>query len=486
MESCVIVWFRNDLRVHDHRPLLRASAQGLPVLAVYVFDQTLYRKLPYGFPKTGRHRAQFIRESVADLRRNLIQLGVPLLVRHGAPEEVFTSISKSFNIQQVFLHEEIGSEEISVEREVRERLPHTTFTVDHGHNLYPPKDLPFNTSELPDTFSQFRKVLEKSGVPGLTEISIPASVRGVTLPSDFPEGEIPTMRELGLGELDRPPRYPGGSSKAKERLLHYIFSADRLRVYKKTRNGMLREDDSSKFSPYLANGCLSPKVVLDQIRTYEKKYGKNESTYMLYFELLWRDYFHLVHRKYGDQIFHAAGIKKARIPWHDDQELLVRWMDGTTGYPLVDAAMRELKKTGFMSNRARQNAASFFTKNLGLDWRIGAAWFESQLVDYDVASNYGNWLYIAGVGNDAVPFRAFNVEKQSLDYDPDGSYLRHWLPELRELPAPWIHQPREMGMIEQEQYGVILGEDYPLPVVDLYESMKKRKQEFAQAQKNSR
>ncbi|MGR9048136.1 DASH family cryptochrome [Halobacillus faecis] len=486
MDSCVIVWFRNDLRVHDHRPLLRASSQGLPVLGVYVFDPGQYQKLSYGFPKTDKHRTQFIRESVADLRQNLKQLGVPLLVRHGSPEEVFTSISETFTIQEIFLHEEIGSEERTVERKVRERLPHTTFTIDHGHNLYPPEDLPFNIRELPDTFSQFRKSMEINGVPGLTEISIPSSIRGTGLPLDVPEGDIPTLQELGLKELDRPPRYPGGSSKAKDRLLHYIFKADRLKVYKETRNGMLKEDDSSKFSPYLANGCLSPKVVLDQIRTYERKHGKNESTYMLYFELLWRDYFHLVHRKYGDRIFHPSGIKRDRIPWDDDQELLHRWMDGMTGYPLVDAAMRELKQTGFMSNRARQNVASFFTKNLGLDWRIGAAWFESQLVDFDVASNYGNWLYIAGVGNDAVPFRAFNVEKQSLDYDPDGSYLRCWLPELRDLPAPWIHQPGEMGMLEQEQYGVMLGEDYPLPVVDLYESMRKRKQEFENAQKNSR
>lgn len=479
MESCVLVWFRKDLRVHDHQPLIRAAKSGRPVLAVYVFDPVEYADTSYGFPKTDRHRAQFLRESVEDLRSNLKELCVPLLVRYEKPEETFASIQKHHRIETVFLHEEIGSEEQTVEERVRAILPDTSFVVDHGRNLYHPDDLPFDIQDLPDTFSQFRKRIEKAGTVVRPSLTPPKEVNG--LESSFDLGYVPSLSALGLEELKREPRYRGGSSKAKERVLDYIFTKDRLKVYKETRNGMLREDDSSKFSPWLANGCLSPKVVYEQIQNYERQYVKNKSTYMLYFELLWRDYFHLVHRKYGNRIFYPSGLRNVDVPWAYDETLAQAWRDGQTGYPLVDAAMRELKETGFMSNRARQNVASFYTKNLGLDWREGAAWFESQLVDHDVASNYGNWLYIAGVGNDAVQFRAFNVEKQAQDYDPNGEFLRHWLPELRDVPVPWIFRPREMGMVEQEQYGVVLGEDYPLPVVDLLESMQKRKSVFLDA-----
>ncbi|WP_027956022.1 DASH family cryptochrome [Halobacillus kuroshimensis] len=483
MSTYSIVWFRNDLRVHDHKPLTRAVTAGHPVIALYIFDPYDYSDLSYGFIKTGPHRAQFIQESLEDLRRNLAELGVPLLIRYKDPKDAFLEMSCDFTIDGVYLHEEIASEEQQTEGRVRKALPGVPFYVDHGHNLFPPEDLPFSTWDVPDTFSQFRKRIEKNGGTPPKAIAPPQAAVKAELPNKIEEGKIPDAAALGMEIERKKPRYHGGSTAAKQRLRDYIFTKDRLRVYKETRNGMLLEDDSSKFSPYLANGNLSPRVVYEQIQHYEKNYTKNKSTYMLYFELLWRDYFHLVHRKYGGRLFYRTGLNGLEIPWKTNQEHLQAWMDGRTGYPLVDAAMRELKQTGFMSNRARQNVASFFTKNLGLDWRIGAAWFESQLVDYDVSSNYGNWLYIAGVGNDAVSFRAFNVEKQAQDYDPDGDYLRYWLPELRELPVPWIFKPGEMGMIEQEQYGVQLGEDYPFPIVDLYESMREMKKAFEEASK---
>ncbi|MYL36854.1 DASH family cryptochrome [Halobacillus litoralis] len=483
MSTYSIVWFRNDLRVHDHKPLTRAVMAGYPVIALYIFDPYEYRDLSYGFKKTGRHRAQFIQESLEDLRTNLAELNVPLVIRYKDPVDAFLELSDYLTINGVYLHEEIATEEQQTERGVRKALPGVPFYVDHGHNLFPPEDLPFSIKDVPDTFSQFRKRIEKIGMMPPQALAPPQTAVKAELPNKLEEGKIRGAAVSGREVQREEARYRGGSTAAKRRLRDYIFTKDRLRIYKETRNGMLLEDDSSKFSPYLANGNLSPRVVYEQIQHYERAYTKNESTYMLYFELLWRDYFHLVHRKYGDRFFYKTGLTGLEIPWKTSDEHLQAWMDGRTGYPLVDAGMRELKQTGFMSNRARQNVASFFTKNLGLDWRIGAAWFESQLVDYDVSSNYGNWLYTAGVGNDAVSFRAFNVEKQAEDYDPDGDYLRCWLPELRELPVPWIFKPREMGMIEQEQYGVHLGEDYPFPIIDLYESMREMKTAFEEASK---
>jgi len=148
------------------------------------------------------------------------------------------------------------------------------------------------------------------------------------------------------------------------------------------------------------------------------------------------------------------------------------WREGKTGFPLVDANMRELAATGFMSNRGRQNVASFLTKNLGIDWRMGAEWFESVLIDYDACSNWGNWNYTAGVGNDARGFRFFNITKQSLDYDREGKYVKHWLPELAQIPAAKVHEPWKLLPVEQERFGMNLGVDYPQPVVDLFKSAK--------------
>ncbi|MAP10224.1 MAG: cryptochrome DASH, partial [Rhodopirellula sp.] len=211
----------------------------------------------------------------------------------------------------------------------------------------------------------------------------------------------------------------------------------------------------------------------------------NKSTYWMIFELLWRDYFRWISRKHGATLFRASGLRGVDIDWKSDRELFGRWQEGTTGYPLVDANMRELRTTGYMPNRGRQNVASFLTKNLGLDWRWGAQWFESQLIDYDVASNYGNWNYAAGVGNDARGFRFFNITKQSRDYDKQGEYAKHWLPELRDLDVTEIHEPWKMPPERQREVGVTIGEDYPHPIVDLFDSAKKNEAIYMRAKATS-
>jgi deoxyribodipyrimidine photo-lyase len=190
----------------------------------------------------------------------------------------------------------------------------------------------------------------------------------------------------------------------------------------------------------------------------------------LIFELLWRDYFRFICAKHGVSMFKRSGLQGVDLNWKQDWERFNLWREGKTGYPLVDANMREIAATGYMSNRGRQNVASFLTKNLGIDWRMGAEWFESLLIDYDVCSNWGNWNYTAGVGNDARGFRFFNIIKQSNDYDRDGKYVKHWLPELEGVPAAKVHEPWKLLPVEQERFGVRIGVDYPQPVVDLFKS----------------
>ena len=206
---------------------------------------------------------------------------------------------------------------------------------------------------------------------------------------------------------------------------HYFWKTKKLSFYKQTRNGLLGVDYSSKFSAWLANGSISARQIYWEIISYEKEIKKNQSTYWLIFELIWRDYFKYISLKHQDSIFHLGGILKKEYDWENDIEIIKNWINGTTKEPFVNANMIELKKTGWMSNRGRQNVASYFAKDLLLDWRIGAAYFESQLIDYDVHSNYGNWMYVAGVGNDPRD-RKFNVRLQAERYDEGGKFQRIW------------------------------------------------------------
>lgn len=471
----VLIWFRNDLRLHDHEPLQDALKANAQVLPVYCFDPRQFGETTFGFPKTGKFRAQFLLESVADLRRSLQQLGSNLIVRVGKPEEVLPALAAQTQAQAVYWHEEVTAEELAVDAAVANQLDAQGVTVQTycGATLYHPDDLPFPVEKLPDVFTKFRKKMEQYST---VYDPLPTPKLLPPLPAAVDSGAMPSLTELGLEAPDRDHRavleFVGGESAGLARLQHYIWDADRLKLYKQTRNGMLGADYSSKFSPWLALGCLSPRQIYQAIQRYEAERVKNDSTYWLVFELLWRDYFRFVCTKYGDRVFFPSGLRDIPIAWKHDWDRFNAWREGQTGYPLVDANMQELAATGFMSNRGRQNVASFLTKNLGIDWRMGAEWFESLLIDYDVCSNWGNWNYTAGVGNDARGFRYFNIPKQAKDYDPQGHYVKHWLPALQALPADKVHAPWMLKRAEQARYGVRLGVDYPNPVVDLHTSVK--------------
>jgi deoxyribodipyrimidine photo-lyase len=192
---------------------------------------------------------------------------------------------------------------------------------------------------------------------------------------------------------------------------------------------MTGADFSSRLSPWLSTGCLSPREIYEEIKRYESKHGANDSTYWLIFELLWRDFFHFLAQVHGPKIFQSRGIHPERekgIEPDDAEDRFHNWKNGRTDNPFVNANMNELRITGWMSNRGRQNVASYLINNLELDWRKGAQWFEEQLIDYDPCSNYGNWLYLSGYGNDPRPGRYFNVNKQAATYDPQGKYTTTW------------------------------------------------------------
>jgi deoxyribodipyrimidine photo-lyase len=482
-----LVWYRNDLRLNDHEPMYQAVQTGNPVIPVYCFDPRQFTTTSFGFPKTGAFRGQFLLESVADLRQSLRQLGCNLVVRWGFPEQIIPALVQEYNVDTVYFQAEVTSEEVVVETAMEAALAGIQVKVRRswGATLYHPQDLPFDVAEIPELFTQFRQAIEATSTVRLT---FPTPKPLPALP-EIEVGELPQLADLGL----EPPtwdhravlRFQGGETAALTRLNQYFWQRDCLKSYKETRNGLLGADYSSKFSPWLALGCLSPRWIDAQVKAYEMQRIRNESTYWLIFELLWRDFFRWIAAKHGNRIFHPSGLQRIPIPWQEDWLRLRLWQEGKTGFPLVDANMRELAATGFMSNRGRQNVASFLTKNLGINWQLGAEWFESQLIDYDVCSNWGNWNYTAGVGNDARGFRYFNITKQSRDYDPKGDYLRNWLPELASIPGDKIHEPWQWSAAEQKQWGIRLGVDYPRPVVDFFKSIQANEQIYQTAMKRT-
>ena len=211
-----------------------------------------------------------------------------------------------------------------------------------------------------------------------------------------------------------------------QRIQYYFWETNKLSFYKQTRNGLVGIDYSSKLSSWLSLGALSAREIYWQVKKYENEFKKNQSTYWLIFELIWRDYFKYISLKHGDKIFQIEGILNKKYNWDNKIEKLDSWINGTTNEPFVNANMIELSKTGWMSNRGRQNVASYFSKNLLIDWRIGAAYFESQLIDYDVHSNYGNWMYVSGVGNDPRD-RKFDVSWQAQKYDSQKKFQNLWI-----------------------------------------------------------
>ena len=483
MTQRILIWYRNDLRVHDLLALDEAIQQQAEIVPVYCFDDRLFGETSFGFPKTGNYRAQFLVESVADLRSSLQKLGSNLIVRRGLPEEIIPAIAEQLQVDRVCFSEEVTSEEKRVERKLKQALSAKKIEVDTywGATLYLPEDLPFQIDRTPEVYTKFRKQVEKKSQ--INE-ALPAPQELPPLPEIEP-GDIPTLADFGLStpEFDERGvlRFKGGETEAIKRLEDYFWQQDCLRDYKQTRNGMLGANYSSKFSAWLALGCISPRYINDRVIEYEAKRVKNDSTYWLIFELIWRDFFRYIVAKHGNAVFRIEGLRGVEIPWKQDWKRFDLWREGKTGYPLVDANMKEIAATGFMSNRGRQNVASFLTKNLGIDWRMGAEWFESLLVDYDVCSNWGNWNYTAGVGNDARGFRYFNIPKQTKDYDSQGDYVKHWLPELASIPGDKVREPWKLTQDEQLRYGVRIGVDYPRPVVDFFKSVKANEKVYQSA-----
>lgn len=430
MKTC-IVWFKTNLRLHDNETLVKAIASNDEIIPVYCLDESHFTTTKFGFKKTGNFRIQFLLETLQDLDKSLRALGSGLLMVTGKPEVELVSIAQKYSVQKVYAQDEVAYEEIQKQKLVERALLKINCQLEtHStRSLYHPLDLPFEVKDTPDVFTNFRKSIEQKCV--VRDVFLqPTSIHSPTIEAM----DLPSMEKLGatqpLHDLRAAFHFKGGETEGLKRLHSYLFETKAISSYKETRNGMIGENYSSKFSAWLSMGCLSAKAIYHEIKEYEKINTANQSTYWLVFELLWRDFFIRMMVKHGHHFFLKRGIKPLKKDLQSHRpELLNAWINGETGNHFIDANMQEIKLTGFMSNRGRQNVSSYLCNELAIDWRYGAAYFEQQLIDYDVCSNWGNWAYVAGVGNDPRGHRIFNIEKQASDYDKDKSYRNLWLPQ---------------------------------------------------------
>jgi deoxyribodipyrimidine photo-lyase len=412
-----LLWFHRDLRVHDNPIINWAATNECDVVAVTFMPTT---KAPIA--------QAFHEQAIQDLKARFDQQGIGFFVLRGSPETQLPTWVEKNSIDLVLTQMSFNSrDQISLQK-LTEQIGEDRILTFRHQTLIGLDQLPFEIEDLPLVFTPFRKLIEKNVAFKLPLSSCLDQLSGFQ--SGVPEGSIPTS----FGTIDQAQHFPfdlaPGETGALDRLDEYFWKTQSVAHYKETRNGMLNKNDSSKFSPYLALGCLSPRRILQDLLRFEQKYGKNESTEWLVFELMWRDYFKFLALKIGPKLFAQQGLSTQIKNWDKSPKVFRNWIDGETQARLVDANMNELRITGWMSNRGRQNVASYLSKTLNFDWTLGAKYFEENLIDDDPESNWGNWMYVAGVGTDPRD-RIFNIERQTEMYDPYLEYCNKWLTQQK-------------------------------------------------------
>lgn len=443
-----LYWFRQDLRLHDNPALRHAARTSDILLPVFIHDPKHDQDTAWGFRRMGDHRRAFLRSALDGLNQSLRVLGSGLFECKGAATSVLIDLCRQIGADRMVC-EVISAPEEQEDILALERAGIRVETCWQS-TMLSPDTLPWRPETVPDIFTAFRQGVEKNGrrfdlcepdlssLPGLPERT--ASSGNLTPHPHRETDAVKTQPTVDWHQASFP--YPlAGFSGAETDALAYLtsyFESDRPARYKATRNSLSGVAYSTKFSPWLALGALSPRRIMQQLSDYESWHGQNDGSYWIWFELLWRDYFRWLHHKHGRKLYHKHGLRardpssgtttQNKLPTKKSgqQTTLERWITGSTGHPFVDAGMRELSVTGYLSNRMRQIVASYLIHDLGVDWRAGAAWFESQLIDYDAYSNQGNWAYIAGVGTDPRGGRRFNPDKQAAEHDPAGTYQRQW------------------------------------------------------------
>jgi len=423
-EKAILVWFRNDLRIHDNEILFEAARKADKILPVYCFDPFYFQKNASGNPKTGELRARFLIESVANLRKNLRAIGGELIVRIGNPAEILPMVAHEYRVSEVYHHREVAHEETAISEQVEAALWKIQLNLKHfiGHTLYHKEDLPFPIKDIPDSFAVFKKKIERDSTVRQC-IDTPAELH---TPPVINAGELPTLADLGLNEpFDDPrstKRFVGGEDAALEQLSRHFLNNAQAATSKNGRNAVR----PSVLSPWLALGCLSLRQVYWEVIKHQQLGGAIYNNLLL--DLLWRDYFRFMFKKHGQKFIALKSTSAENESALNQDELFEAWKNGETGVPMVDAIMHKLNATGYISNDKRQIVASFLIDELKVDWMKGAAYFEEKLIDYSPASNWGNWAFIAGV-NDPRESR-YHIVNPVIEQDIKNDFTDTWLPGL--------------------------------------------------------
>ena len=433
-DSTAVVWFRRDFRLSENPAWSAATIRHERVVPVVVLDPDL-------LDRVSDRRARMFRAHVAGLSRQLTELDGGLTVRLGRPADVLPGVVEECGASVVYINRDASPFGRARDAEVESGLGAPIVRHD-GLTAHRPGSVLTASGTLSQVFSAFHKrwsatPLEPWPSPG------PASI--AVLASDTPAA--------GTDPLD----WPAGEEAALGRLARWT---ERVDDYASTRESFIA-GDTSRLSIDLKFGAISARTILDMIGTHTP--GRAAFAR----QLAWRDWWahHLMQRP--GLVDEEWSPRFRGVPWNDDARAFALWQRGETGYPLIDAGMRELAATGWMNNRLRMVTASFLVKDLLVDWRRGERHFRHELLDGDVSQNVGNWQWVAGTGPDAAPFfRVFNPVRQSRTFDPDGGYIRRWVPELAALRSPWIHEPWTFPPLDLAAAGVTLGESYPAPIVD--------------------
>jgi deoxyribodipyrimidine photo-lyase len=447
-----ILWFRRDLRLHEH-PALRAACELADRLVpVFVFDDRLIR---------GRHasgpRTHFLLECLRDLDAALQKRGTRLVVRHGRPERELAELAHETDAAELHFSADATPFARGRGRAVAEALAGRGVDL-HAHpGLYvadTPGEVRTKAGKPQTVFSPYHR----AWLDARRRDVLPAPRKLPPLPGGLAKGRIPSLARLGLQQEVEDPA-PGGERAARRRMR--VFLDGPVSRYADDHDALGR-DNTSRLSPYLRFGCLSPRELEDAL-------PRGEGPDAFRRQLCWRDFYAQLLLHHPANARDEFRVKyRGSVDWNDSDDDFDAWCEGRTGYPLVDAGMRQLRREGWMHNRARLVVGSFLTKDLGIDWRRGERWFMRLLLDGDEASNNGNWQWIGSVGVDPQPVyrRIYNPGRQQASHDPEGSYVRRYAPELRDVPDRYIAEPWTMPENVQREVGCTIGSDYPEPIVD--------------------
>ena len=451
MLDTAIVWFRRDLRVHDHPALTSAARDAERIVPVFVLDEALLR----GRFESGP-RGRFLLGCLRELRAALRERGADLVVRSGDPVRELVALARETGAQEVHFASDVSPFAMARDKRMCAALAESGVApVRHAGLFVADVGKPRTKAGKPyAVFSPFWRTWTQ-----LDRREVHGAPRKLALPAGVTVGELPSADALGLPD-DVPDPFPPGEAAARVRM--HAWLKDGIRHYADRHDRL--EGGMSELSPYLHLGCLSPRELEQRAR--DAGSGKGPAEFVR--QLCWRDFYAHVLLTNPANARHAHQPAMDALEWEDDEEAFEAWCEGRTGFPVVDAAMRQLRERGWMHNRARLIVGSFLTKDLHIDWRRGEAHFMSLLTDGDEASNNGNWQWIASVGVDPAPYfrRMYNPATQQERHDPDGAYVRRWVPELRDVPLDRLAQPRTMSEDEQEAAGCVIGRDYPEPIVD--------------------